>query len=157
MAVWREWMAGLQLVKRQRVLAALFAVLGVAMLGDSMITVLIVPLVKTLLGGGALQLGWLMTAQGIGGIAGGVLAGQLGKVVLPRRLITLGLSATALTVLALLSLPFLPVTLAFMAVIGVVSMSLDGQRLDSAARRASAINIAAGCSGPIALCRRSRA
>jgi MFS family permease len=123
MAVWREWMAGLQLVRRQRVLAALFAVLGVAMLGDSMITVLIVPLVKTLLGGGAVQLGWLMTAQGIGGIAGGVLAGQLGKVVPPRRLITLGLSATALTVLALLSLPFLPVTLAFMAIIGVVGMS----------------------------------
>ena len=122
-AVWREWWAGLQLVKQQKVLFALFVVLGVALLGDSMITVLIVPLVKSLLGGGALQLGWLMTAQGIGGILGGVAAGQLGKLVAPRRLVSLGLMATALTILALVNLPFLPVALALMALIGVVSMS----------------------------------
>jgi MFS family permease len=122
-AVWREWYAGLQLVKQQKLLSALFVVLGVALLGDSMITVLIVPLVKTLLGGGALQLGWLMTAQGIGGILGGVVAGQLSRRVSPRRLVALGLAATALAILVLVNVPFLPVTLALMALIGVVSMS----------------------------------
>ncbi len=122
-AVWREWRAGLQMVKQQRVLFALFAVLGVALLGDSMITVLIVPLVKTLLGGDALQLGWLMTAQGIGGILGGVLAGQLGRQVAPRNLVALGLAATSLTILVLVHVPFLPVALALMALAGVVTMS----------------------------------
>ncbi len=122
-AVWREWRAGLQLVKQQRVLFALFAVLGVALLGDSMITVLIVPLVKTLLGGGALQLGWLMTAQGVGGILGGVLARQLGRRVAPRHLVALGLAATSLTILVLVHVPFLPVALGLMALGGVVTMS----------------------------------
>ena len=122
-AVWREWWAGLQLVRQQRVLFALFVVLGVALLGDTMITVLIVPLVKTLLGGGALQLGWLMTAQGIGGIVGGVVAGPLGRRVSPRRLMALGLAATALAILVLVNVPFLPVSLGLMALAGVVSMS----------------------------------
>ncbi len=60
----------------------LFIVLGVAMLGDSMITVLIVPLVKVLMGGGAQLLGWLMVAQGIGGLLGGLLVGQIRKTLL---------------------------------------------------------------------------
>ncbi len=60
----------------------LFIVLGVAFLGDSMITVLIVPLVKVLMGGGAQLLGWLMMAQGVGGLLGGLLVGQYRKTLL---------------------------------------------------------------------------
>ncbi len=122
-AVWAEWLAGLRLVQRERLLAGLFVVLGVALLGDSIITVLIVPLVKTLLGGGALELGWMMAAQGTGGLVGGLLAGLLGKKIAPRHLVSLGLMATALVILAVINLPWLPLTVLLMALIGVVSVT----------------------------------
>ena len=79
----------------------LFIVLGVAFLGDSMITVLIVPLVKMLMGGGAQLLGWLMMAQGIGGLLGGLLVGQFGKRFSPRRLSALGLVVTGIVILVI--------------------------------------------------------
>jgi MFS family permease len=64
-----------------------------------------------------------MTAQGIGGIAGGLLVGQIGKLIPQRRLIPLGLAATGLTILVIVNFPLLPVTLMLMATIGVVSMT----------------------------------
>ena len=120
--VWREWLAGLQLVRSHALLRGMFTVLGVALLGDSIITVLIVPLVKNLLHGGPLELGWLMTAQGVGGIAGGLLAGALARRIPGRRLVSLGLLGTALLVLAVVNFPWLPLTLALMALVGVVSV-----------------------------------
>ncbi len=84
MGMWRDWIAGLQLVRRERLLLVLFLVLGVALLGDSMISVLIVPLVKDLMGGGSQQLGWLMMAQGVGGLIGGLLVGKIGNRISPR-------------------------------------------------------------------------
>jgi len=65
--VWKEWLDGLGQVKQERLIASLFIVMGIAYLGDSMFSVLIVPLVKNIMGGGALQLSWVMMAHGIGG------------------------------------------------------------------------------------------
>jgi MFS family permease len=102
---WRDWIAGLKLVKRERLLLALFIVMGVALLGDSMVTVLIVPLVKNLMGGGAQLLGWLMMAEGIGGLLGGLLVGQFGKRIPPRLLSTVALVSAGLVIFALFTYP----------------------------------------------------
>jgi predicted MFS family arabinose efflux permease len=119
LGVWQDWVIGLRLVKRERLLLMLFIVLGVAFLGDSMISVLIVPLVKVLMGGGAQMLGWLMMAQGVGGLLGGLLVGQIGNHLPPRRIAALGLVVTGVVIFVILSFPRSILVLPFMAVAGV--------------------------------------
>jgi MFS family permease len=121
LGVWNEWIAGLRLVKRERLLLMLFIVLAVAFLGDSMITVLIVPLVKVLMGGGAQLLGWLMMAQGLGGLLGGLLIGQIGPRFPPRRISAIGLVATGIVILAIISFPHSVIVLPLMSVAGVAA------------------------------------
>jgi MFS family permease len=121
LGLWRDWVAGLRLVGRERLLLMLFIVLGVAFLGDSMITVLIVPLVKVLMGGGPQLLGWLMVAQGVGGLLGGLLIGQIGKRFSPRRISALGLVGTGLVILAVISLPHSVLVLPLMSVAGLAA------------------------------------
>ncbi len=121
LGLWRDWVDGLRLVRRERLLLILFIVLGVALLGDSMITVLIVPLVKVLMGGGAQLLGWLMVAQGVGGLIGGLLVGQIGKRFSPRRISALGLVATGIVILAIISIPHSVFVLPLMSVAGLAA------------------------------------
>jgi MFS family permease len=121
LGVWREWVAGLRLVRQERLLLMLFIVLGVAFLGDSMITVLIVPLVKVLMGGGAQLLGWLMAAQGVGGLLGGLLVGQIGKRSSPQRLSALGLVATGIIILVIINVPHSLLVLPLMGVAGMAA------------------------------------
>ena len=121
LGVWRDWLAGLRLVRQERLLLMLFIVLAVAFLGDSMITVLIVPLVKVLMGGGAQLLGWLMAAQGVGGLLGGLLVGGIGKRFAPRRLSALGLVGTGIIILAVVSIPHSALVLPLMAVAGLAA------------------------------------
>ena len=121
MGVWQDWVVGLRLVKRERLLRMLFIVLGVAFLGDSMISVLIVPLVKVLMGGGAQLLGWLMMAQGIGGLLGGLMIGQIGNRLPPRLIAALGLVVTGIVIFVILSFPHSVLVLPFMAVAGVAA------------------------------------
>ena len=119
LGVWQDWVVGLRLVKRERLLLMLFIVLGVAFLGDSMISVLIVPLVKVLMGGGAQLLGWLMVAQGVGGLLGGLLVGQIGNRFPPRRIAALGLVGTGIVIFVILSIPHSVLVMPFMAVAGM--------------------------------------
>jgi MFS family permease len=123
LAVWKEWLDGLRLVKQERLIASLFVVMGVAFLGDSMFSVLIVPLVKNIMGGSALQLSWVMMAHGIGGLTGGLILGQMGKSVSPYRLIILGLGLTGILALIIINFPLLPVVLPLMLFVGFVIMA----------------------------------
>jgi len=77
-AVWRDVMIGLRIVWRERWVAGLFAVMSVIMLAQGMINVLVVPFINDVLRGGAEELGYLVTAQGIGGLLGSVLIGRFG-------------------------------------------------------------------------------
>ncbi len=119
--VWRDWVAGLRLVKRERLLLFIFIIMGVALLGDSMITVLVVPLVKVLMSGGAQLLGWMMMAQGVGGLMGGLLVGQIGNRILPRHFSALGLVVIGTVVFAIISAPRSILVLLFMLVAGIAA------------------------------------
>ena len=118
---WRDWVAGLKLVRANHLLFMLFIVLGVAFLGDSMITVLIVPLVKVLMGGGAQLLGWLMMAQGVGGLLGGLLVGQFGRRFPARRITALGLVLTGIVILVIVGIPHSAWVLPLMAAAGMAA------------------------------------
>ena len=73
--VWHEWLEGLRLVKQERNVAAMFALIAITSLGEGVFSVLFIVYVSKVLHGGALQLGWLQGAQAVGGLIGGLLIG----------------------------------------------------------------------------------
>ena len=114
-AVWREWLDGLRLVQRDRLLMTLFTVMGLAMLGQGILTALNVVFVKDVLHGSAAVFGWMVTAAGVGGLIGGVVMGQAGQGMPPARLIALGLGAAGVILVVRTNVPVLPLFLALTA------------------------------------------
>ena len=120
--VWREWLAGLRLVGRSRVLSAVFVFDALASLTEGFLYVLLVPFVE-LLGGGAPALGWIVTLRGLGGMAGGLIVGLIGEAVEPARLFPLSMLAMGLLLLLLLSFPHLILALIVFFTIGVPAVA----------------------------------
>lgn len=82
---------GLRIVFGTRVVAVVFLMLAAMSIGEGLFSTLLVVWVKRILGGGALELGWLMSGQAVGGLLGGALVAVIGKRVRPGRL--LGITA----------------------------------------------------------------
>lgn len=89
-AMWYEWWEGLKLVWREPVVTVLFVMIILTSIGEGIFSVIFVVWVDQVFGGGALELGWFMTAQGVGGILGGFIIGWLGRKLAPARLLGLG-------------------------------------------------------------------
>ena len=83
--VWKEWFDSLIIVRQERLLFILFAMMAIISFGEGVFGALFIPFVNKILHGGSLELGWLMTAQGIGGVIGGVFIGWLGSKQLSYR------------------------------------------------------------------------
>jgi MFS family permease len=77
--VWNEWFAGFRLISRHRIILGFFLVMSIAALADGLFIVLFAPFVKTILHGGAIQLGYLTSAQAAGGLIGGVVMLRITK------------------------------------------------------------------------------
>jgi len=122
-AVWREWLEGLRLVRTASALVTLFAVTGLAMLGQGFLTALNVVFVKTVLHGDARVFGWMVTVAGIGGLVGGVVVGHVGPRVPPARLVTLGFAAAGVILVVRSNIPILPI---FLALTGLAPVFLTG-------------------------------
>ena len=71
-SVWREWRGGLRIVRTERVVFVLFVYSSVTAVGEGVMAALFVPFVSDILKGGAAVVGWLISAQSVGGIIGGV-------------------------------------------------------------------------------------
>jgi MFS family permease len=84
----------MRLVQGDRVILTIFVFLAVTGLGEGVIVTLLPAFVKEVLRGGALELGWLMSAQAVGGLIGGLVVGYAANALTPSRL--LGLSAVAI-------------------------------------------------------------
>ncbi len=122
-SVWAEWVAGLKLLTNNRPLTLLFAVTAAAVVAEGILSVLLVPFVKVLLGGAAQELGWLMTARGAGGILGGLLVGHWATGVSPGRLLPAGLAGCGAVILGMVSFRSLPAGLVLLAVVGFPAMA----------------------------------
>lgn len=72
------------------VVVGLFFLWTITSIGEGLLDVLIVPWVSTVLGGTSITFGWMMTAQAIGSIVGGVLLASAGKTRQARWLVVLG-------------------------------------------------------------------
>jgi MFS family permease len=85
-----EWLEGLRLVSRERALRVVFVMMALTSFGEGLFGVLLVVFVTRVLRGGALQLGYLMSAQAVGGILGGLAFGWIGRRLRPARLLGIG-------------------------------------------------------------------
>ncbi len=121
-AVWRDWIAGLALVRHARPLADLVVVAVVGGVGNGIMAALFAPFATVILGGGGAAYGALVAAEGLGGLAGNAAIGQLGRRLVPGLL--LGLGAIGLGAIDLLTfnahrlIPGLAPPLILMVIVG---------------------------------------
>ncbi len=126
-AFWREWLDGLSLVARSRTIRVLFVLAALSSLGEGMMSVLFVVWVNRVIGGTALELGWFMTAQAVGGIVGGVFVAHLTRGAPPRRVLGVASiafgSLDALLFVSPLVRPEIVIGLAIIALVGVTTVA----------------------------------
>lgn len=85
-----EWVAGLRIIGHDRTLCWVFGAIGLVFLGEGVFSLLINVFVVEVYGGGGPELGWLFSAQAVGGFAGAALIGNRLAGCAPVRLFGLG-------------------------------------------------------------------
>jgi MFS family permease len=117
--LWRDWLDGIQVVASDRTITAIFVALGITMMAEGILNVLFVVFVSQTLQGDAQTFGWLVSAQGIGGLLGSMLIGQVSKTISPARLIALSGITNGLILLAIFNMPSLWLALALFVLAGL--------------------------------------
>ncbi len=120
---WREWLAGLRLVSQRRPLSYAFLAFGVAFVGDSILSVLLVVFVQDVVGAGAQQFGWILAARGIGGVLGGLIVARFGSRIRPKNLMAYGMAGTGILLFMMLQFPILPIVLVAGVAVGLPVMA----------------------------------
>lgn len=111
MARWRDWLEGLQIIRRQRSLAVVFLVGGIATVGDAMLGPLLAPFVRDLLHSSALIYGWISVATGLGGLLGAAVVGRIRSRLGPMGMVSVGLIGVGLLALVRYNVVILPAAL----------------------------------------------
>ncbi len=106
-------------MRRDRLIASLFAVVGLTSLGGTIIDPLYAPFVRSILHGGPTALGWLSTSGAIGGVLATLIVGRVGRAVSPRGLTTVGTVAAGVLIGALYHQTSLPPALALGVVLSL--------------------------------------
>jgi predicted MFS family arabinose efflux permease len=88
--VLHEWRDGLAFIRGDRVLRTIFVCVAIMSVGEGVMSTLFAPFVTNVLGGSALEYGWLMSAQAVGGLVGGVAIARVGKNAKPGALLAFG-------------------------------------------------------------------
>lgn len=116
--VWQEWLSGLRFIVKNQVVAAIFLVLAVAGIAEGLFNVMFVIFIREGLAGGALEFGWLTSAQAIGGLIGGLLIGWIGSRAQASRLVPL-IAVNGLLILLLVNLPSLSMAILLILLAGI--------------------------------------
>jgi MFS family permease len=120
---WSEWLDGLRLVRRERVLAVLFGVLGLMTFGGTMLDPLTVAWVRDVLGSGPEVFAALLTAHAVAGVLGAVVVGHTGLRVGPIALAGWTSIAAAAALAVRYNVPSVPLALALSFVGGLTSVA----------------------------------
>ncbi len=124
----QEWQEGLASIRRSRAVAILLGLQCIAFLGEGVFGVMFVIWVSDVLGGDARELGWFMSAQAVGGLAGGLVLGAVSNRLAPVQLLGLGSIAFGLLDLALFNYPRLFsgvwIGLALIVLVGVPGLGI---------------------------------
>lgn len=102
---WVDLRTGLAEVRANRTLRVMFVFLAIVSFGEGVMGTMLVVFVGRALDGGPRDLGWIVSAQAVGGIAGGLLGGVIGDRVPPRLLIGMGSVALGLGDLVIFNYP----------------------------------------------------
>lgn len=100
-----EWREGLTHIRGNRVTLIVLAVLALTSLGEGTFSVLLAPFVREVFAGGALELGWVLSAQAVGGVAGGLVIGWAGRRIPSFKLLGFGSLLIGLFDLAIFNYP----------------------------------------------------
>lgn len=96
-----EWRQGMTIIRQDRALRVLFASAALAGVAEGIfVTLSLSPLVLDVLGGTPAQVGWLGSAQAVGGLIGGVAVAHLGSRLSTRWLFGGGLAGLGVADLA---------------------------------------------------------
>ena len=120
---WGELTSGLKLVAGKPALSRIFLVLGIALLGDSILTVLLVAFFQDVVGVGSVEFGLALTVRGLAGILGGIVMGAIGSKFKPDHLIPFGLIGTGVALLAMIFWPIFAISLLIMILLSVPLMA----------------------------------
>ena len=116
--LWQDWLSGLRFILKSRVVSIIFFVIGIASIGEGLFNVSFVIFIRENLGGGALEFGWLTSAQAIGGLIGGLMIGWIGSRIRPNRLAGL-LAFNGVLILLLVNLGSLPLAIGLILLAGI--------------------------------------
>jgi MFS family permease len=89
-SVWSELKDGIAYIHQRRTVSTLLSLESIAFLGEGVMSVMFVVWVADVVGGGARELGWLMSGQAVGGLIGGALLGLVASRVTPVKLLGFG-------------------------------------------------------------------
>jgi MFS family permease len=117
-SIWQEWRIGIRLVKKEQLVSAIFIIIGFAMVGEGIIEVLLAPYVERVLHGTPQVLGWLMSAQAVGGILGSLAVPRLSRIFAPGRLMGVCGLTFSIVIVAIATVPVLPVILPLITIGG---------------------------------------
>lgn len=122
-AIWHDWVAGLAVVRHDRVVSVVFLMAATSGVGEGVFITLLVPFVTRVLHGGGQGYGWFLGAQAIGGVLGSILLGRLGRAGASSRFLALGALGLGLIDLAIFNypaiIPGLTLALILVAIAGV--------------------------------------
>jgi Na+/melibiose symporter-like transporter len=116
----RDWLLGLDAMRRMPGLSALFTVAVIDTLSGACFSTLMVPYVRILLHGQAMLLGWLASAQGGGSVAASVLLVPFASRVAPRRLLAAGFALAGVVLIVCFSCSRVPVLIVLWAAAGAL-------------------------------------
>ncbi len=122
-----EWLEGLQLIFRQRVLIVLFLMTIAQNLGEGVFSVLLIVFVKKVLENGAVAYGSLLSIQAVGSLLGGVIIGRIGNRITPSRLLGVCTVLFGFIDLLIIDIPiFIPSLLIVMILFALVGIPGTG-------------------------------
>lgn len=120
---WQDFSSGFRVVLRRRALSYMLIVLAIAMLGDSILTVLWVAFFQDVVGVGSAEYGIVLTVRGVAGIVGGLIMSAIGSRFKPKDLITVGLLITGIAIVGMVLVPVYEITLAITLLISAPLMA----------------------------------
>jgi predicted MFS family arabinose efflux permease len=120
---WREWTAGLRVVREDRTIAALFVVFGLMTFGGTMLDPLYVPWIRDVLDEGVEVVAVITMTHSVAGVAGSLLVGTRGSRHSPRTLMGGGSMNAGDLLLVKYNNPELWLTRALSAIGGVTAVA----------------------------------
>ena len=120
---WREWTAGLRVVRDDRTIAVLFVVFGLMTFGGTMLDPLYVPWIRDVLDEGVGVVAILTMTSSIAGIVGSLAVGAIGGRVPARELMGWGSVVAGVLLVFKFNIPVLWLTIALSAIGGVTAVA----------------------------------